>query len=229
MEDHKEAINDLFKDLIPIVLAGGSSRRFGGDKLFYKIAEKPLIKYTCENIEKIFGKEPVIIASKANAEKAIQAKISSKIHVDNLLGGPITGILKALELYDRIMVFGGDMPCVRMELVSEILDAALQGFSIVLPGWRNGFLEPLHGYYSRGAVSYLRRLYLHGIRSLSQAARLVPGTKILLIDDHSALVKLSLYNINDRDDVRCFEDGVLAGEEDPCLRCVPWIQMYYGG
>ena len=228
LEDNKEITNDLFKDLIPIILAGGSSRRFDEDKLLYKIAEKPLIKYTCENIEKIFGKEPVIIASKANAEELLRAKISSKIYIDNLLGGPITGIMKALELYDRIMVFGGDMPCVRMELVSEILNTALQGFSIVLPGWRNGFLEPLHGYYSKGAVGYLRRLYLRGIRSLSQAVRLVPGAKILLIDDYSDLVKLSLYNINDRDDVRCFEEGVLAGDADPCLRCVAWIQTYYG-
>jgi len=227
VEDDNDITNDIFKDLIPIILAGGSSRRFDGDKLFYRIAEKPLIKYTCENVEKIFGREPVIIASKTNAEKLSRAKISSKIHVDNLLGGPITGILKALELYDQIMVFGGDMPCVRMELVSEILNTALQGFSIVLPGWRNGFLEPLHGYYSRGAESYLRKLYLRGIRSLSQAVRLVPGAKILLIDDYPDLVKLSLYNINNRDDVRCFEDGVLAGEPDPCLRCVQWIKTCY--
>ncbi len=228
MQNPLRTDKNLLKNTIPIVLAGGSSRRFGGDKLFYRIAGKPLIKYTCENIEKIFGKEPVIIASRVNAEKLSQGRISSIVHVDNLLGGPITGVLKALELYDQIMVFGGDMPCVRMELVAEILAIASRGFSIVLPGWRNGFLEPLHGYYSWAAKNHLRRLYLRGVRSLSQAVRLIHHAKILLIDDYPALVKLSLYNINDRNDMRCFEDGVLAGEEDPCLKCIPWIRINYG-
>ncbi len=227
MKSPEYVIKDLFKDITPVVLAGGLSKRFGGDKLFYRIANKPLIKYTCENIEKIFGKEPVIIASKKNAEELSRAKISSKIYVDDILGGPITGILKALELYDQIMVFGGDMPCVRMELTVEILATALQGFSIVLPGWRNGFLEPLHGYYSWAVKNHLRRLYLRGIRSLSQAVRLIHHAKILLIDDYPAHIKLSLYNINDKNDVKCFEDGVMA-EEDPCLRCIPWIRTNYG-
>ena|GEM_PF-655918 len=220
--------NNTSIDVKPVILAGGRSKRFRGNKLFYPIDGKPLIKYTIEAIEKTFNKKPVIIASPKNAEKIATIDQGLEIHIDKQLGGPITGILKALEIHDKVMVFGGDMPCIRSDLVREILSRTLLGYSVIVPGWRNGYVEPLHAYYSWQAEPYLKRLYLKGLRRLSQAIRLIPGTLIVLIDDYPLYMKLSLYNVNTLKDLECLKEGVAKQLRDPCLNCLAWIKKIYG-
>ena len=228
MREYDVTGNNTSIDVKPVVLAGGRSKRFGGDKLFYTIDGKPLIKYTIESVEKTFNTKPIVIASPGNVKKIKKIDPKLEIHIDKQLGGPITGVLKALEIHDKVMVFGGDMPCIRSDLVHEILSRTLLGYTVVVPGWRNGYVEPLHAYYSRQAEPYLRRLYLQGMRSLSQAVRLIPGTLIVLIDDYPLYMKLSLYNVNTMKDLECLKEGVAKQLRDPCLNCLAWIKKIYG-
>lgn len=52
------------------VLVGGRAKRFGGDKLLFRISGKPLLIYTIERLEQARKiDEIVLVASKENAEK----------------------------------------------------------------------------------------------------------------------------------------------------------------
>ncbi len=76
----------------------------------------------------------------------------------------IISLLKRLKR--PLLIFGGDMPLVKKEAVEKILE--FREHDIVVPRWKNGYLEPLHAYYSPAAIPSLeeelksRRASLHG-------------------------------------------------------------------
>lgn len=214
--------------VVPVILAGGSSTRFGSDKLFVEINGVPLIKNTAVRLEEIFGREPIIVGSPMNSSRLAKIFDKDKLVIDKYCCGPIAGVISVLKLYSRVFVIGGDMPCIQKELVEKILLEAEKGYSIVATGWRNGWLEPLHAYYSSSALPYVNQFYLRGIKSLSRIIHLVPHTKIILVDDLPLITKLSFYNINTRDDLACYLEGLRKGAGDPCLNCVGWIIKKYG-
>ncbi|NJE77501.1 NTP transferase domain-containing protein, partial [Thermococcus sp. ES12] len=108
--------------MIGAVLAGGRSKRFGGNKLLYRIDGKPLILHTIERLESADEiDEVVIVASPKNAEKL--KTFGYQVLVDELLVGPIGGIFTTLYLGDSFVV-AGDMPT----LVPEFIDYIVREF-----------------------------------------------------------------------------------------------------
>lgn len=108
--------------MIGAVLAGGRGRRFGGDKLLFRISGKPLLLYTIERLEQAEKiDEIVLVASKENAEKL--RDFGHDVVVDELMIGPMGGIFTALSLGDAFVV-AGDMPL----LVPEFIDFIVERF-----------------------------------------------------------------------------------------------------
>ncbi len=129
--------------MIGAVLAGGrGGRRFGGDKLLFRINGKPLLLYTLEKLERAEKiDEIVLVASKENAEKL--EGFGYEVLIDGLMvGGPMGGIYTALSLGDAFVV-AGDMPL----LVPEFIDFIVERFEetkklACVPRWGgNGYLE----------------------------------------------------------------------------------------
>ncbi|NJE62254.1 molybdenum cofactor guanylyltransferase MobA [Thermococcus sp. 21S7] len=186
--------------MLGVVLAGGRSRRFGGDKLLFRIGGKPLISYTLERIESAsLIEEVVIVASSANAERL--RNLGYCVVVDDLSIGPMGGVYTALDFGDAFVV-AGDMPLIVPEFVDFIIRKFLgSGKLACVPRWPNGYLEPLHATYSKA----FRRIFEERIRcgdySLNGAVRSA-DVCYLDVGNLPPLWKESFFNVNRRSDLR---------------------------
>ncbi len=186
--------------MIGAVLAGGSGRRFGDDKLLYKINGKPLILYTIEKLEtakKI--DEIVLIASKDNAEKL--KKLGYRVVVDELLIGPMGGVYTALSLGDAFVV-AGDMPLIVPEFVDFLIsEFEKSGKLACVPRWENGYLEPLHAAYSKSFRSVLEERIKAGNYALNRAIREIDFCYVS-IESLPEEWRESFFNVNTKEDLR---------------------------
>ncbi len=185
--------------MIGAVLAGGRGRRFGGDKLLFKISGKPLILYTIERLEKAEGiDEIVLVASRENAEKL--ERLGYGVVIDELLVGPMGGIYTALSLGDAFVV-AGDMPL----LVPEFVDFIIERFYLekkpaCVPRWSNGYLEPLHAAYLREFRSFLGEKIKSGRYAINRAIRESEACYIE-IESLPEEWRESFFNVNTREDL----------------------------
>jgi len=137
-------------DSSAIVLAGGTSKRFGHDKGLVPLAGKPLIMYVLDALDKIVEERIVVASSREQAEKL--EKIlgpNVKIVIDQSplqspLVGALTGFKEASGEYALLLPC--DTPLVSREILALILELCI-GKNAVIPRWPNGYIEPLHAAY----------------------------------------------------------------------------------
>ncbi|BAD86191.1 molybdopterin-guanine dinucleotide biosynthesis protein A [Thermococcus kodakarensis KOD1] len=186
--------------MIGAVLAGGRGRRFGGDKLLFRISGKPLLLYTIERLEQAEKiDEIVLVASKENAEKL--RDFGHDVVVDELMIGPMGGIFTALSLGDAFVV-AGDMPL----LVPEFIDFIVERFEeakkpACVPRWSNGYLEPLHAAYSSSFRDFLEERIKSRNYAINQAIRESDACYIE-IEKLPEGWRESFFNVNTREDLR---------------------------
>ncbi|ASJ02369.1 molybdenum cofactor guanylyltransferase MobA [Thermococcus profundus] len=182
------------------VLAGGRAKRFGGDKLLFRINGKSLLLYTLERLEQARRiDEIILVASKENAEK--MEGFGYDVVVDELMVGPMGGIYTALSLGDAFLV-AGDMPL----LVPEFVDFIIERFeeakkSACVPRWSNGYLEPLHAAYSGSFRDFLEKRIKSGNYAINQAIRESDACYIE-IEKLPEDWRESFFNVNTRGDLR---------------------------
>ncbi|ANF22951.1 molybdenum cofactor guanylyltransferase MobA [Thermococcus piezophilus] len=188
--------------MIGAVLAGGQGRRFGGDKLLFRIDGKPLIAYAIESLEAARGiDEVVIVASPKNAGN--MEKLGYEVIVDGLMVGPIGGIYTALSLGDAFVV-AGDMPLIVTEFVDYIIhEFRKSGKAVCVPRWSNGYLEPLHATYSAGFRKILEEQITSGDYMIRKAIERI-NTCYLPIEELPERWRESFFNVNRKEDLRKF-------------------------
>lgn len=185
--------------MIGAVLAGGSGRRFGGDKLLVRISGRPLLLHTVERLKLAEGiDEIVLVASPRNVERL--KALGLPVVVDELMVGPIGGVYTALSLGDAFIV-AGDMPLLVPEFVDYIIaQFGKAGKALCVPRWGNGYLEPLHAAYS----SSFRELLGDRIESSDYALNMAIRESDACYLDVEKLPegwKKSLFNVNTREDL----------------------------
>jgi len=185
--------------MIGAVLAGGRGRRFGGDKLLYKISGRPLILYTIERLETARRiDEIILVASRDNAEKL--ERLGYRVVVDTLLIGPMGGVYTALSLGDAFVV-AGDMPLLVPEFIDYIIEEFKKSGKIAcVPRWSNGYLEPLHAAYSRAFREILGEKIKTGNYALNRAIR-EANPCYLPIESFPEEWRESFFNVNTREDL----------------------------
>ena len=180
-------------------MAGGRGKRFGGDKLLFKISGKPLVLHTIERLQSADSiNEIAIVASPKNAEKL--KALGYRVVVDELLVGPIGGIYKALSLGDTFVV-AGDMPL----LVPEFVDFIVERFKLskkpaCVPRWSNGYLEPLHTAYSSDFKDFLENEIEASQYAINRAIRESDACYIE-IEGLPGEWRESFFNVNTREDL----------------------------
>ncbi|AEC52570.1 molybdopterin-guanine dinucleotide biosynthesis protein A [Pyrococcus sp. NA2] len=186
--------------MLGVVLAGGKSRRFGIDKLLYKVNGKPLILHTIERLEMSREiNEIVIVAAPWNKET--MKSFGYEVVVDDLLLGPISGVYTALSLGDSFIV-GGDMP----SLIPEFIDYIIKEFNnygkiVCVPRWENGYLEPLHAAYSKKFREILEERIKRGLYKLGDAI-IVSNPCYIRIEDIPVEWRVSFFNVNRKEDLK---------------------------
>ncbi|ASJ06780.1 molybdenum cofactor guanylyltransferase MobA [Thermococcus pacificus] len=184
--------------MIAAVLAGGSGRRFGGDKLLFRIDGRPLALHTIERLKKADSiTKVVIVASPENADKL---KAFGHVVVDELLVGPIGGVYTALSLGDAFVV-AGDMPL----LVPEFVDFIVERFKTAkkpacVPRWGNGYLEPLHAAYSSEFREFLEEKIKAGHYAINRAI-MESDACYIEIESLPEEWRESFFNVNTRKDL----------------------------
>ena len=137
-------------DYSAVILAGGSSKRFGQDKGLAQLGNKPLVKHVLDAIGGIVKEKIVVVSSKAQAEN-YRRILSVEAHVVVDAGGiqtPLVGVLTGFEAAggEYSIVLPCDVPFVSRDVVSLLLELCINK-AAVIPRWPNCYIEPLQAVY----------------------------------------------------------------------------------
>ncbi|ADT85178.1 molybdenum cofactor guanylyltransferase MobA [Thermococcus barophilus] len=187
--------------MIAAVLAGGKSRRFGDDKLLYKVDGKPIVMHTIERLLKAENIDDVVIVTCQEKKEDFEA-LGFRVLIDDLLVGPIGGIFVALKEVGDAFIAAGDLPLINPKFVDYIVERFYESKSLAcIPMWANGYIEPLHAVYSKDFLPILKEQIKKGEYMIRKAVERVDPCYIL-IDDFPEEFKESFFNINTKHDLK---------------------------
>lgn len=191
-----------------IVLAGGSSSRFGKDKGLVKLGGKPLLSVVIDAVRP-FVEETIVVTSSPDraAEYAKIVNKSVRFAVDELesegpLIGSLTGLDNAKGKYALVLPF--DTPFVIKEVILLLFDLCV-GRSSAIPRWPNGQIEPLHAVYKVDAARWAAKAAVAegrlDMRGMIEKLRCVRFVSTLVIAQLDPTLK-SFFNVNTFSDLR---------------------------
>ena len=189
-------------DKSAIVLAGGSSSRFGEDKGVVRLAGKPLLSYAVDAVRSVVD-ETIVVTSSADRvaryEKLVRDSVRFVVDTQES-EGPLIGALSGFGVArgEFALVLPFDTPFVSREVVSLLFDLCV-GRSAVIPRWPNGQIEPLHAVYRvEAAVAAAEAAVADGrrdMRGMIERMRGVRFVSTLVIMELDPELK-SFFNIN---------------------------------
>jgi len=196
-------------DRAAIILAGGSSQRFGSDKGLVQLAGKPLISHVIERVRDLVD-EVIICVRKENQLTSYSQALPDNFRViadiNDLppcpLTGAITGFMSTNSEYAAILPC--DTPFISGRVVDLLFNIAVN-VDAVIPRWPNDYIEPLQAVYrTEAALDASRRAIEKGERrmwsmiSLLKSVRYISTIVIREIDPEM----LTFFNINTPLDLR---------------------------
>jgi molybdopterin-guanine dinucleotide biosynthesis protein A len=166
-----------------IVLAGGRSSRFGGDKLAAVVGDgRTLLDAAIGGVAAVAGDVVVVLAP--SDRRAVKSDPPVRVIRDpEPFGGPLVGLLAGLEAVGEpvVVIGGGDMPSLSPDVLGLMLrtmTGADESFGAVILEQR-GRGVPLPAVVRTGlATDFVRRLVADGERSLRSLFERLP-TRIL--------------------------------------------------
>ena len=149
-----------------LIIAGGSSRRMGADKLLLPVPPHgiPLVRHAAERLLSLTPKA-IIVANNINVCEALQdsgpndkrcgdvpAGVPTELHClpDDAPGdGPLGGLATGLRRTDGwALTVAGDMPFILAAACQYLIDLSDSGCDAVVPVL-DGQAQPLHALYHR--------------------------------------------------------------------------------
>jgi len=133
-----------------IILSGGLSNRFGGNKSLAKILGKPMIAHIVDTVKPLVDEVLVITdteGSKRELSKVLDSQV--KFLLDEYeLKSPVVGALTGFKHAETkiSLLLACDIPLISAEVVSHLLELS-EGYDAVIPRWPNGYIEPLQATY----------------------------------------------------------------------------------
>ena len=188
-------------NVLPVILAGGKSRRFGADKAVAKLGEKSLIDYTINKLEPKFAEILVITNNPMQVSKNNIFFIK-----DTLTGqlGPLVGILSAMEWvknndknYEWIISFPCDTPFFEEEIIDKVINSQKSSDKKLLFLKSGNKRHNIFGLWSIELMEQLRNDINQGARKVEDWANKI-GTEIVEINSES---DKSFLNINTKLDL----------------------------
>ena len=188
-------------NVLPVILAGGKSRRFGADKAVAKLGDKSLIDYTINKLEPKFAEILVITNYPMQVTKNniffIKDTMSGQL-------GPLVGILSAMEWvknndknYEWIISFPCDTPFFEEEIIDEVIKSQKSSDKKLLFLKSGNKRHNIFGLWSIELMEQLRNDINQGARKVEDWANKI-GTEIVEINSES---DKSFLNINTKLDL----------------------------
>ena len=188
-------------NVLPVILAGGKSRRFGADKAVAKLGDKSLIDYTINKLEPKFDEILVI------TNNPIQVSKNNIFFIkDTLAGqlGPLVGILSAMEWvknndknYEWIISFPCDTPFFEEKIIDKVINSQKSSDKKLLFLKSGNKRHNIFGLWSIELMEQLRNDINQGARKVEEWANKI-GTEIVEINSES---DKSFLNINTKLDL----------------------------
>jgi molybdenum cofactor guanylyltransferase len=128
-----------------IVLAGGSSRRFGRDKLAEPFRGRPLLHHPVEALLALCSRVVVVLAPRG-ADPPTPDDARVEVARDAVAGqGPLVGLRAGLDrtASDWVLVVGGDMPDLRSTVLEVMVRAGRETGATVVALSDAGVARPL--------------------------------------------------------------------------------------
>jgi molybdenum cofactor guanylyltransferase len=195
-------------DRSAVILAGGASSRFGGDKGTVELNGKILLNHVIDTVKGIVGEVIVVTSSRERAET--YAKIAStkaKFVVDFCESkGPLVGAITGLEAAtgDYTVLLPLDCPFVSKEVLSLLFDLSA-GKSAVVPRWTNQEIEPLQAvYHTKEALAAAKAALSEGqldMTSMVEKMRGVRYVSTMVIEQLDPELK-TFFNVNTEVDLK---------------------------
>ena len=162
----------------------------GTDKCELEYEGQTLINYQIGKIKRI-GIEDIIASGYRG--KMCDAKVVE----DEIMKGPLSGILKGLMAIknDRAFVISVDVPLVKIESIKKIIDYSFEKDLDMAMIKHNGNKEPLMGIYKKSLVENIKKVLEGDNYSIMRLADTVKYGFLDLNDDDSFYL-----NVNNKDD-----------------------------
>ena len=163
-----------------IVLAGGRSSRFGGDKLAARIGDSTLLELAVSAVAAV-STEVIVVLAAADERELPATSVPVRRAVDpEAFGGPLVGLLAGLEAAREpiAIVVGGDMPTLAPEVLRMLIGLlmASEGTRDAAVLVQRGEMRPLPCAVRNGAATQAARHLLgEGERSLLALIRSLPA------------------------------------------------------
>jgi molybdopterin-guanine dinucleotide biosynthesis protein A len=141
-----------------IILAGGKSRRMGGEDKGLKIFQgQELILYSIQLAQK-FCKQVSISTNKQEYGR-FSLPLIPDLHPEK---GPMSGIYSGLKssTTDWNLIIPCDTPFLEIELILK-LQTKLEANQIIVPQLSNGRIQPLIGFYHKDVIPLLEEHLIH--------------------------------------------------------------------
>ncbi|MDW7986573.1 MAG: nucleotidyltransferase family protein [Nitrososphaerota archaeon] len=155
--------------LCGVVLAGGLSERFGGDKYLWKVYGKPIISIVASALKEVSDRVYIMTRDLSRAIQLSEIANVDKYILDDLninCGGPLRGLLTALFKIDakEYIFIPGDLPWIDSSSLEHFIERCkeVECGSIV---WGNGSLSSTIQYLNSEAkprlseIAKLRGIY----------------------------------------------------------------------
>ncbi|MBD8067565.1 molybdenum cofactor guanylyltransferase [Bacillus sp. PS06] len=188
------------EQIIGILLVGGESSRFGGQKAFAMYKDIPLFQYSLQILKECCD-EVVIISHpnlKARLEEIVDVKIIEDIPRYKGLG-PLAGIYSGMNEIsgDLYMVLPCDTPMLDTELMKKLLQYRDNQKDAVVPKIK-GKLQPLIAVYAASAKGMIQQLLDKQILKMATLLKHINVTYVS--EDDIDCTSESFENVNFRDE-----------------------------
>ena len=191
-----------------LILAGGKSTRFGGNKSLAELAGKPLIVHVFQTAALAAGEIVVAIGTEGSVDVYKKLLPSSVRLVKDrfLVKSPLVGIVTGFQAMksEYSVVLSCDTPFVKEDVLRLLFKKAVRS-DAAIPKWPNGDIEPLQSVYrvSSAIPAAKQALSRREFRNVDMIRRLdrvtyVPVREIKRVDADLA----TFFNVNSRSDLR---------------------------
>lgn len=157
-------------DVTGIVLAGGSSKRFGSDKAWAELDGRPLLQWVANALATVC-REVIVVRARGQRLPAVALDVPARLVTDEVEGqGPLAGLFSAFAQAETeyCVVAPVDVPLLRPALV-RLLAERVQGHDVAVPVVR-GYREPLlAAYRSTRCEQRFRESFAAGNRKVGAA------------------------------------------------------------
>lgn len=194
--------------LAAVILAGGISKRFGANKLLYKVDGEAIISRVFKAASGLTANVYLSVKNREQAEtlQGVCNEFSGVIFDSHEgVSGPINGIITSLKALkcEEVIIIPGDMPFLNSEALFKFIDEC-RGLDAVSGSiyWPNGWISILLQYHRRDEA--LRTLHLPVLRgAMSRSSDILRAAARACYIPASRLTKDSrtLVNINTPSDL----------------------------